>query len=376
MLKAYPEDFFVREIFDLSSLGNSGPYAYYLLRKKNMNFFDAIHLISQLWKVSRDRIGFSGIKDKRAVTEQYISIKDGPEESIKLENLEVRFIGRGERAIRLGDARGNVFRVKLRDVEEKKIVRAFEKVCEIGFANYFGTQRFANEPSLSKPIGRFLIHGKFDEALKLYFHSYPNPRARHLIRSGWENLSRVIPLLRGVSKTDIIVLKRFAKKKDPEIALRAFPKPLKLMFLFSYQSLLWNRILQRLLREKTSTFIVKLKGGIIYAFYSEMTPSLRDLVGIEIPYISKDVFSLQKNEITDLIRKVIEEEKIGDFLEKKVLGLNAFSSGKRRAIVFPGEAKIVKSSRNSVVLEFFLPAGSYATVMLEKVKHFPTILQN
>lgn len=370
MLKTYPEDFIVKEVMDLSFVGESGSYSYYLLRKRNLNFFDAVSVLFEKWKVTRDRLGFSGIKDKRAITEQYISIREGPERSLKLKNLEVKFIGKGEKPIRIGDAKGNVFRVTLRRVDKDRTIRAFQVVSEIGFANYFGYQRFVTEFG-NKPLGKLLLHGRYEEALRCYFQNYPVRKVRRLLQSGWENLEEVIPKLKRVSRQDMIVLKRYAKKRDPDSALRAFPKPVKLMFLFSYQSFLWNKILSALIRRKAPTFEVRVKGKVRFHFYREMTSSLKKISELEIPYVSREALSFGEREVKEIMIKIIKEEGIESFLEKKVLGLDAFSAGKRRAIVFPKDTRVISANDERVELEFFLPSGSYATVFLTKVTNLP-----
>ena len=48
-----------------------------------------------------------------------------------------------------------------------------------------------------------------------------------------------------LSVAERAALKVFIRKGDAERAFRALPKPIKLFFLFSYQSLLWNRAVAR-----------------------------------------------------------------------------------------------------------------------------------
>lgn len=368
-VKSYPEDFLVKEILDLEI--SSGPYSYYLLKKRNLNLFHVFDVISERWKISRERIGYCGIKDKRALTEQYLSIKDGPEKSLRGKNFEITFIGKGDKPLKIGDAHGNLFRVTLRNVLPQKIVHAFNLIGKIGFANYFGKQRFTPDLYSQKPIARLLLEGKFEETLREYFFHHPSPLIRERLVRNWSQLSLILKDLPNLSKMDKIVLRRFAKRKNAEYALRAYPKAIKLMFFFSYQSLIWNRILNELVSERAETFAVKLTGREKISFYKSLTPGLRTIQHVELPFISEEVYFLPSGDIVDKVIRWIEKEQLRPYLTKEVLGLKAFSAGKRRIITFPDEMEICEVTKDTATLQFFLPSGSYATVFLLKLLNYP-----
>ncbi len=367
-IKTHPEDFCVKEILDLKF--SDGPYSYYLLKKRNMNLFHVLEIVSKKWKISRDRIGFSGIKDRKALTEQYLSIREGPEENLKGRDFEISFIGKGVKPIRIGDAEGNLFKVKVREAPAEKIARSFKIIGSIGFANYFGKQRFTPDLYTSVPIGRLLIEGKFEEALKTYFSHHPSPHIRRALKNGWDRASQILSGLSGLSKMDEIVLKRYIKKRDAEYALRAYPKAVKLMFLFSYQSLIWNRVLRELVREKAKTFDVTLKKGEKISFYISLSEKIKSILHLELPYVSASAYSYPE-EIRERLLRWIKKENLEPYLEKEVLGLKAFSEGKRRIIVFPEKMEIVEMTPKSITVQFFLPSGSYATIFLLKLLNYP-----
>src|SRR3989338_358294 len=80
-----PEDFIVREILHRKYFARyktagrvekrEGKYNIFLLRKKGVTTHRALRIVSQ--KFGAEKIGFAGLKDKYAVTEQYITIKGG-----------------------------------------------------------------------------------------------------------------------------------------------------------------------------------------------------------------------------------------------------------------------------------------------------------
>src|SRR3989344_5998177 len=114
IVKKFPEDFQVREVMELEIC--EGDYSYYLLRKKNWNTLD---IVEKLEKKLHTKIGFAGNKDKHAVTEQYISIFKASQSKIskiKIADVSLEFIGKGNRPISLGMLQGNQFAITLRDV--------------------------------------------------------------------------------------------------------------------------------------------------------------------------------------------------------------------------------------------------------------------
>ena len=81
IIKQLPEDFIVEELQPAKlklSPGNCN-YKYFWLTKKGLSTLEAIRAISDYLGISKDRIGFAGAKDKKAVTTQLISIRKGKE---------------------------------------------------------------------------------------------------------------------------------------------------------------------------------------------------------------------------------------------------------------------------------------------------------
>ena len=80
-IKQLPEDFSVEELTNTVPLGY-GDYSFYLLRKQGVTSPDAIYKIKNAWKLDARQISYGGLKDKHAVTTQYISIKNGPKKDL------------------------------------------------------------------------------------------------------------------------------------------------------------------------------------------------------------------------------------------------------------------------------------------------------
>ena len=70
-LKTVPEDFIVDEINQLNLEG--GPYLYAILKKKDYTTLKALEVLSRHFRIPIQFIGYAGLKDKTAITTQYLS---------------------------------------------------------------------------------------------------------------------------------------------------------------------------------------------------------------------------------------------------------------------------------------------------------------
>lgn len=85
-LKAKAEDFIVREISSRPEPAANGKFTIATVTAKNWETNRMVRLMSRQMGISRDRIGFAGTKDKRAVTTQLMSFEAPPK---LLENIDL-----------------------------------------------------------------------------------------------------------------------------------------------------------------------------------------------------------------------------------------------------------------------------------------------
>jgi len=364
-IKVYPEDFQVEEVIEIP-VKSQGEYSYYKLKKKNINTLLVLDLIQKYWKVSRDRIGFCGLKDKRAVTTQYISIKNGPKKDLTGPNFTLTFIGKGDTPLKLGDAKGNIFTITLRGVNSSKLLKNLKLLKEIGFVNYFGEQRFAPDLYTKEPLVKYFLRRDYETALKEYFTQHP--AKSRLLKKLWGRWKEFLKHAGHLSAVERRVLTNFIKKGDSEKALKVFPKHLKLLFLFSYQSLLWNRVACELVKLCAPKFFCVNFVKKEKLCFRELSPELKLLKDLKLPYISKEVLNWNgPNFVKEVILKVMKKEGLESQLDAEVLGLKVFNPGEREFIVFPEDLRVVNYSKNIFTIKFFLPSGSYATIFLLKL---------
>lgn len=156
-LKQSPGDFVVTEIpgFELSG---SGEHVYFYIEKTGLTTNQLIGQIARQLNVPSRNIGYAGLKDKQAVTRQWISIQLPGKQTPALPDAdEYRILdcNRHHKKLRIGSHQGNYFKVVLRGVEDgfEVVQDKLELIRQQGFANYFGAQRFGrNQDNVEQAI--------------------------------------------------------------------------------------------------------------------------------------------------------------------------------------------------------------------------------
>ena len=116
-LKRNPEDFIVEEVTKSFTYGpGKGPYSVYYLTKKSMETQHAIYAVADEFNLKRNDIHFGGLKDKHAVTRQFITIENGPKRDYTQQSMSVKYIGDSQRHFHSSDIQGNKFKVTLRNL--------------------------------------------------------------------------------------------------------------------------------------------------------------------------------------------------------------------------------------------------------------------
>jgi len=372
-IKAKPEDFFVKEIIDIP-LKDKGEYAYYRLKKKDRNTVDIVRELAQKFRLPVKDITFAGLKDKNAVTEQYLAIKGlkNPPERVEGDSYKLTLVGFADQPLELGKFKGNYFEIVVRNLtkrERENAERNIPFVEKYGFANYFGEQRFGSIKNAKEFLIKHLLRHKYEEALREYLLSYSDWRMKRRLKKLWGNWREFLKAMPKAATYERKVVEELAKGVSFKQAFMALPKNVRLMFAFTFQSYLWNRYLYR--------FVVRyfphcrVPAGIKdweYAFYTKMNDAIfEEIKDLEIPYLGIE-YKPQNSKVERVIREILEEEGITpEILKEERIGIKLFTDGVRKAIAIPQGLRMERVSRSAVKLSFVLPPGSYATVLLRKL---------
>ena len=147
LIKHVPQDFVVEEVPAYMPCG-TGDHLFLWIEKRDTSAEQLTRHCAQVLGVKPSEIGVAGLKDRQAVTRQYISvpIRSAPE-TARLETEQIRVLEATphRNKLRTGHTRGNRFSILVRDVCHDALGRAqavAEQIQIAGFPNYFGSQRF------------------------------------------------------------------------------------------------------------------------------------------------------------------------------------------------------------------------------------------
>ncbi|WP_115719560.1 tRNA pseudouridine(13) synthase TruD [Gallaecimonas mangrovi] len=150
LFKQLPEDFFVEEVLGFEPAGE-GEHLFVLIEKRGMNTGWAAKLLAEACGLKERDVSHSGLKDRHAVTRQWLSVwlpgKEDPDlSSIESDELKVLTTVRHNKKLRIGTHKANRFEIVLREVSDVAAAeQALHQVSEQGFANLFGGQRFGHD---------------------------------------------------------------------------------------------------------------------------------------------------------------------------------------------------------------------------------------
>ncbi len=157
-------DFTVEEI-PLYEFTGEGEHLILKVRKKELTTWEMVDIISNHLGIKKREIGYAGLKDKHAMTIQYISILNihSPKlESFTHDKIKILETIRHNNKIRVGHLKGNRFGIRLKKVlgvQRDKLDSVLKWIKLNGVPNYFGNQRFGTDGN-NWEDGKRIIDGK------------------------------------------------------------------------------------------------------------------------------------------------------------------------------------------------------------------------
>jgi tRNA pseudouridine13 synthase len=159
-----PEDFCVDEV-PLYAASGTGEHQYLRVQKRLLTTPELVRRVARALDINDRDIGYAGLKDKHAVTTQWLSVHTKVAVSPDLnlgEGAKILDVSRHENKLRTGHLLGNRFTITLVSVHEQALerARAIEgRLRERGLPNYFGAQRFGHGGRNLEDALRFLARG-------------------------------------------------------------------------------------------------------------------------------------------------------------------------------------------------------------------------
>ncbi len=339
---------------------------------KDMNF--VIRELARYLQCSNRRIGYAGMKDKRAITCQRISIFQP-----NVERLEA-FGSRGiqlskpsweKERLELGMLKGNKFTIIIRDIDlpkeeiEKRIKECFKEMKN-GIANYFGEQRFGGIRQITHIVGKEFLKGRFKEGVMLYLtHTVEGEqeeikKARERLHETGD-LAEATRLFPPKFRYERSIIHHLCKYPNDFVgAFGKLPKKLRYLFTHAYQSYLFNLIIEERIRQGIG--LKNVEGDILI----DGVPTA-PLFGFESGFAEGKPGEIEK--------KILEQEDVTleEFKVKKMAEISS-KGARKKLILFPEKLKLNDIKEDEfypeklcATISFELSKGNYATTVLEEI---------
>ncbi len=335
--KQSPRDFVVEEI-PLYEFSGEGEHLVLFVRKKNMSTLELVSILARYLGIQNKEIGYAGLKDKNAMTKQYMSIHKKHEEALEnFEHADVKIVSKTyhNNKIKIGHLKGNRFYIKVKKVNPtsaKKIDEALKNISDFGIPNFFGYQRFGTEGD-NHIDGEKIAKGDKKER---------NPKIRKLLISAYQShlfnlwLSRRLEINTLVQNFKVEELESILNMPNAEVAkLNSQKHPFKMI---------------------SGDIMEHYPHGRLFDFNGSEDDLQR--------FLDRDI------SVTGLLcgTKVKVSSGIAGTIEKDFDDEINADGARRYAWIYPTD---IEGRFNQVEaqyeMNFTLPKGSYATVLIEEI---------
>jgi tRNA pseudouridine13 synthase len=331
--KQSPADFVVKEQ-NLYEFSNDGEHVVYYVRKKNLTTWELLAIIAKYLNIKSKELGYAGLKDKNALTYQYISIHKNHAQKMQdfsHENIKIIASTYHNNKLKIGHLKGNSFFIRLKKVsplENKKLQEAINWIAKNGMPNYFGQQRFSTgntDKAKAMLDGSLKVRDKKERTFLL--NAYQSD-----IFNAW-----------------------LVKRVEISKLIEGFePKQLKELLPFTLQTL------QSL---KTQTQFFKLLEGDLMMHYPH--GKVFELDSVE-RFVQKDVAPTGPL----FGKKMTAPSKLALEIEKDYEQSLPVNGARRYAWIFPDIIDYkYKEELEHFEINLVLPKGCYATVFIEMLKN-------
>lgn len=257
-IKVHPEDFIVEETWTnrtcavthsvlnrlrdavIARTQRPGDYIHFTMVKQNWTTVKALRHLKRRLGVSLKRFGISGMKDKRAVTSQRVSMWHGEVawlSRIAIPEIWLKDYAYADERINLGNATGNMFTVTIRNIPHATtdimatLTRFTTVACTKGLPNYYGPQRFSGQ---NAEIGEAIKMGDLKKATELLL-----AKLQPAVKEGG---LAMVPDIFWYEK--LVAQHLLTHPNDYAGALRRTPKKILRIFPHAYQSRIFNERLK------------------------------------------------------------------------------------------------------------------------------------
>jgi tRNA pseudouridine13 synthase len=317
----------------LYEFSGDGEHLMIQVRKKDLTTWTMIDTIARHLGTKARDIGYAGLKDKNAMTIQYISCHKSYEDKLatfKDDKIKILNTTYHKNKLKIGHLKANKFFIRLKQVQKGAVPILLEAIKQIdtnGMANYFGYQRFGIDGD-NHEKGRLILEGKLKER---------NIKLKKLFLSAYQSYNFNMWLSKRVEISSLV---------------RQF-KPAELVEQLSLD-------IDTITNMKNQTLPFKLLSGDVMSHYPHGRLFLcEDMLSEADRFVERTISP------TGLLigQKTTKAQNFAKLYEDRFDSPTDKLNGARRyAWVFPTDiSSRYNEDKKHLELEFTLPKGSYAT---------------
>lgn len=390
-IRLFPEDFVVEEVLKDGSkaqirpqkavqIARRGRYLFCILVKRNWDTISAVETIAKHLGIMAESISIAGIKDARAVTAQHISIgRVTPEQvlRVKIRDISLYPLAYRSEKIHPGLLLGNHFHIVIRaitlssNIVKNRMESIVNELSNLGgIPNFFGHQRFGTIRPITNIVGSHIVQGEWEKAALAFLATpsdYEHPerrRARQELRDTRDFKVALSHFPRQLTYERLMLRHLAEHPKDYVGAFRRLPLKLCKLFVQAYQSYLFNRFLGARMRQEMP---------LSNALNGDYTIKIDSVRRVALPLIGFKQHT-SKGRQGEIEREILEAENVkpSDFRIPQMReissggGLRPALASIRNLVTERPTLDQINYSKLQIKMEFMLPSGSYATVLLRE----------
>ncbi len=388
-IKSKPSDFRVIEKVSLE-IGSDGGFYAFEMEKEALTTSEALDRISSASKVRRSSWRAAGLKDKHALTRQFVTIPAGewrgaePKagESFEFGGSRLFFSGRTTEAIRRGHISANEFRVTIRNLTRARVTRMlneWDSLVVSGMANYFDSQRFGSSRHGQGFAFSALLRGEGEEAVRLLLLPVARKdrkavkdrrRAAQKVWGDWKKIADIFP-----RSPERAAAQHLAENPDDYVgAFEALEHKSSVPYnVLAFQSMICNLMMTAAIRESgVPNFDFNLAGmGLAFATKKPDDFPADFLLPLARPGREFDEF-WEPHFRSACAAMGVE----GDLVRADIVSRNLWDRSARRLWVDVAqttgpqvEKDDLYTARRALTVSFELPPAAYATLAIKRLQH-------
>jgi len=375
--------------------GESNRFVTFTVQKMGLSTMDVANILASTLKISRNYVSYAGLKDKRAITTQQMSVPSSAVDSLRtleLSRIDIRNIIYTRNPIQIGDLWGNRFTILLKDIETDcdSAVEAANQLKRQPLLNYFGVQRFGLTRPNTHLVGKALIKRDFEAATRAMLCTTSEYESEELVNMRLQLSEDLTPTEKMIDSFpeelgyEKVVMRELMKHPgDFERAISKVPPRVLTLQVHAFQSYIFNLLLSRRAKLGISVdapnvgdFLIKLdethSGRDTWLYVTEATLEERQAqvasrdYGLALP-IPGYATRLPPVKQSELLKQILKDEdtRLADFRDPKMKSLDSPGGLHLASIRLPDFH--ASCSDSGLLTRFSLRKGSYATIVMREI---------